>query len=68
MAKAGWIRGKTDHDKLCPIVSDAEIEICTSCDLPAKACEKMKCDRFDKLMNELREKKRDGRNAKAKVD
>lgn len=64
----GLIRVKTEHDKLCPIVANEEIEICTNCDLPAKDCEKMKCDRFDKLMNELREKKRDGRCAKAKVD
>ena len=66
--QGGLIRAKSEHDKLCPIVSDAEIEICTNCDLPAKACNRMKCDRFDRLMKELREKKRDGRNAKAKVD
>ena len=63
MAKAGWIRGKTDHDKLCPIVSDAEIEICTSCDLPAKACNKIKCDRFNTMMKALREKKKCSENS-----
>ena len=52
-------RGKiADHDKLCPIVSPEEIEICTSCDLPAKACNKIKCDRFNRMMKALREKKK----------
>ena len=63
--QGGLIREKSDHDKLCPIVSDEEIEICTNCDLPT--CNKIKCDRFDRLMKELREKKRNERTRKAKV-
>ena len=49
MPKGSLYRTKSDHDKLCAIVSNEEIEICTNCDLPAKSCNSMKCDRFDRL-------------------
>lgn len=57
--RTALVRPKTEHDKLCTIVPNSVIGICTSCDLPETACGKRVCkERYDRLLKEIKDGKK----------